>query len=240
MLKLITFGILLSGLLAGCASSENTSDSNRYQKDQDRPLVDEKYSLSADRKAFDEVRGQIPEDRKKENDELALILGMMSEVKKTPSEIRNQFDGMIRKRRDSFNKDMKKERDEFTKLERKRRDEFLKSQTKTRNEAKGVKRTREEQSEFFKDLDGKRQEFFSNERERRNDFESDIRERRKSFEDYAKEKSNEFHGELRTYQKRYDEWKKQGAKTSSSEAAALEAELNSLKGKPGTSLEAGE
>jgi len=260
--------ILLSGLLTlltACSSSQQAPD-NVYRTNQDgRPLVDDKYSLQADRKALDELRAEIPGEVKRENDELALVLGMMSETKKSPSDIRSRFDSILRKKRSLFDKDITKERETFTKEERKKREEFLKSQRDQREVFGREKHSREERAEFFKELDHKRSEYFSVERDRRNDFESDVRERRKNFEDYVREKQNDFNQENRAYTKRYDEMKKQEReqereraqereKTSlgsergitapiggmNSELQELEDGLEAAKSKPGTWLESGE
>lgn len=239
--------VLVLGLMA-CSSRQVSENSYRSAAD-DRPLVDDKYSLQADRKAFDEIRSQVPNDKKRENDELALTLSLMNEVKKSPSEIRNQFDSLLRKKRQQFSKDLAKEREIFTKEERQKRQAFLKSQQEERDAFRNVKTDRETKNSFYKSLDEKRSEFTSVERDRRADFESDVRERRKNFEDYAREKQNEFNQELRSYRKRYEEYKKiQSQKqthhtteaSQNSEARQLEAELQEARRRAGTWLEAGE
>lgn len=264
MKKTISALSVLPALLAltVACSSETKAPDNAYRASQDgRPMVDDKYSLQADRKAMDEMRAGIPPEKKRENDELALILGMMNETKKSPSEVRAQFDTALRKKRSLFDKDITKERETFTKEERKKREDFLKAQRDARETYGHAKHSREERNEFFKDLDGRRTEFFSVERDKRNDFESDIRERRKNFEDYAREKQNEFNQEHRAYTKRYDDLKKQerdnakeksssGSGNSSSattlnnpyadEAQALEAEIEAIKQRAGTQLQPGE
>lgn len=256
--------LILSLTLVGCSVSRKAPNEYRNKSD-DRPLVDSKYSLAADRKQFDEIRGEVPEQRRQENDELALILGMVSDtqtdLKTPPSEIRSKFDSMLRKKREQFNRDMKKEREAFTKEERKKRDTFLKEQQEARGVFNREKHPRDRKNEFYKELDAKRSEYFSVERERRADYESDVRERRKSFEDYTREKTGQFQQELKAYQKRYDEAKKlkeEKLKTGTytpppmpgstprfytqqaAEAAALEKELEELRSKPGTNLESGE
>jgi hypothetical protein len=249
--------------IVACSASSDRPD-NVYKTAEDgRPLVDEKYSLQADRKALDEIRSQIPPEKKRENDELALTLGMLNETKKSPADVRSQFDTALRKKRSLFDKDVTKERETFTKEERKKRETFLKSQADQRLIFNREKHSREERNEFFKELDGKRSEYFSVERDKRNDFESDVRERRKSFEDYVREKQNDFNQEHKAYVKRYDEMKKQEREktkekeNSSSasgsslhpsapinpyidEAQALEAELEAIKQRAGTQLQPGE
>jgi hypothetical protein len=240
---------LLLLFLAACSSSDK-QPGNAYRRAGDQPLVDDKYSLQADRKELDEVRSQISADKKKQNDELAFSLGLMSEVKKPPMEIRSQFDGALRKKRDLFDRDMQKERESFTKDERRKREAFLKNQQQQRDQFGREKHSRDEKNDFYKELDEKRSDYFSVERDRRNDFESDVRERRRSFEDYVREKQNEFNQEHKAYTKRYEEMKKEQREQANpsspskasfnSEAADLDRELESLKSKPGTNLESGE
>lgn len=195
-------------LFIGCSSLD---DRNNYYKstNEDRPLVDEKYKLSADRKKLEELRNEIPEDRKTQNDELAFVLQLMSEHKKSPSEVRSKFDDALRKKREKFSKDMTKERENFNKVERKNREEFLKNMDSERKDFMRVKHPKEERDDFFARQDARRKEYFEDQREKRNDFESDMTERRKNFEDYAREKTSEFNQEWRSYQKRYDEIKKE-------------------------------
>ena len=239
--------------IAACSSSNDKPDNVYRQSDESRPLVDDKYSLQADRQALADLRQNIPEDKKRENDELALILGMMSEVKKSPSDIRSRFDSVLRKKRELFNKDMTKEREAFTKDERKKRDDFMKSQREAREMFNREKHTRDEKNEFFRDLDQKRSETSSVERDRRADFEADVRERRKNFEDYIREKQNEFNQENRAYTKRYEEMKKQERDRErekqkqviphnpfNDEAQQLEQELMEIRSRPGSSLQSGE
>jgi hypothetical protein len=100
--------LVLAIFVTACSSTSNPPD-NVYRTGQDnRPLVDDKYSLQADRKALEEMRAQIPPEKKRQNDELALTLGMMSEVKKSPSDVRSQFDTVLRKKEVSLIKTSRK------------------------------------------------------------------------------------------------------------------------------------
>ena len=122
-------------IISSCSSSSSQRSNTYRTEDQgDRPLVDAKYSLTADRKALDEARAQIPADVKTENDELALSLSLMNEAKRSPREVRSEFDRLVRNKRSQFDKDLKKERENFTKEERKKRDEFLKNQKQSRDQ----------------------------------------------------------------------------------------------------------
>ena len=197
---------LVSGSFLGCASPP---PNNTYRvNSNERPLVDDRYSLTADRKEMEALRGQIPSEKKKENDELAFILGLMNEVKRNPSDIRDSFDQALRKKRELFSKDIREERETFTKNERKAREKFLQEQSDRRRVYQNEKHSHEEKTEFYKQLDERRSEYFSRERDRRDDFNSDIHERQKNFENYAREKNQEFTQDHRAYVRRYEEWKK--------------------------------
>lgn len=253
--------VSLAVVQLGCSSVENRR--NIYSPaDDKKPLVDEKYSISADRKKFEEMREQIPTQKKNENDESALILQLTGEVKKSPSDVRSEFDKIVRKKREVLEKDLTKERDLFTKKEKKERDAFLRQQANTRDAFVKEKHPSPERSEFFKESESRRLDYFANERERRSDFESDMRDKRKNFEDYIREKNNEFNQEHRSYTKRFDEMKKQEreqkaikqkaefdktvaapavtATAAGKEQQELEQEIEEIKRKMGSPLGSGE
>lgn len=202
--------VLLSICISACQSS---GPKNTYRdSSQERPLVDEKYSIRQDRQALDEIRKDIEPEKKQANDELAFFLNLTDVVKRKPEDIRSKFDQIVRKKREVFSKDITKEREQFTKQERKSREEFLNQQKRSRDEFMKSKNTKQEKDDFFKAQDAKRTEYFAAERERRNDFESDVTERRKNFEDYIREKNSMFQQELNSYRKRYEDAQKQEEK----------------------------
>lgn len=178
------------------------------RRDDSAPLVDDRYSLTADRDKLAEYRSDLPEEKRRENDELAYLLQMFQEVKRSPSEIREKFDHAVRKKRELFDHDLQKEREKFTRDERSAREKFLIEQDGGREAFLRRKRERTEREDFFKDQDDRRRTFFANEHEKREDFESDLRERRKSFDDYIREKQTAFTQESRAYTVRYEESKK--------------------------------
>lgn len=171
-----------------CVSAEQKSSDEKINK----PLVQPQYKLQEDRKAFDEVRSQIPEDKKAINDELAYMEKLFENPLEQPSKIRDRFQKLLMKKRESFAKDMTKKREAFVKQERKDRDQFTKEAEAKRNEFKKRKTTNDERKEFYADIDQKRKDFYANQREKRDEFEAQIRDDRKNFEDYVKEKSNDF------------------------------------------------
>jgi hypothetical protein len=207
--------IFVCVFISGCQSRE-TAD-NKYEKSNTPSgLVDSKYSLSSDRQAFDDIRSSVPEQKKRENDELAFVLNLLSEVKLPPSEIRSKFDSVVRKKREVFDKDARKEREEFNKQERQKRDDFLKNQDLARKEFNAVKHSKDERDRFFASNDEARKTYFANQREKRDDFESSMRERRKNFDDYIRERQNYFNQELRSYSKKYEDLKKAERKNQNS------------------------
>lgn len=180
----------------------------------EKSLVDEKYSLSADRKAFDELRKDIPSEKRKENDELALTASLFADESKSPAQVREKFDNLLRKKRELFQKDMNKLREAYSKDERKRREAFMKQQEDERAAFQKRKVTPSERTDFFNELETKRRDFYAEERSKRDEFEETMRDDRKNFDDYAREKANEFNQEHRAYTKRYEELQKAKAQNS--------------------------
>lgn len=191
--------VMILGLAACASKGPDTVD---------QPIVEEKYRLSADRKALEDIRAQVPEDKRRENDEIAFILQWMGEVKKSPGEIREKFNSAVSKKRSEFQKDMEKRRETYVKDERKNRDAFQKEQEAQRADFKKRKSNSDERKAFFDDIESKRRDFYTDQREKRDAFESDMRDRRRNFDDYVREKTSEFNQEHRAYSKRYDDYKK--------------------------------
>jgi hypothetical protein len=202
--------IFFIALNLSCRSSpSNTGNPQNL----DKPLVDEKYSLTADRKSFDELRKDIPAEKRKENDELALTSSLFADESKSPSQVREKFDSLLRKKRELFQKDMNKLRETYSKEERKRRESFVKQQDEERASFQKKKVTSSERTEFFNELETKRRDYYAEERSKRDEFEETMRDDRKNFDDYTREKSNEFNQEHRAYVKRYEELQKAKAPT---------------------------
>ncbi|MBL7687138.1 MAG: hypothetical protein JNJ49_03815 [Bdellovibrionaceae bacterium] len=172
--------------------------------------VANEVSLKADRSAMDEARKDIPEEIRRENDEIAGLLSfVVRESDEDPSRLRDRFSSALRKKRERSDRELRKKRDDFTATERKRREEFLKKLKTDRDEfTSGRRRSPEERKRFFDDQDTSRRDFFSNERDLRKDFESSMQETRKNTEDYIREKQNAFNQDLRAYQQRYTERKR--------------------------------
>lgn len=202
---------ILLGLVIGpgCTSQATNQGTITPEQNIERPIVDDKYRLKEDRQKFDEIRNEIPVDKKNENDELAFVLKLMGEVKLPPGQIREKFNTVVRKKRELFNKDMAKRRETFVKAERKEKESFNKQIETERKELQKKKMASDERREAYQEIDQKRKDFYTALREKRDSFESDIRDDRKNFEDYMREKNQDFTQELRAYTGRYDEMKKQ-------------------------------
>lgn len=244
---------ILFFVVIGCQTPTNSNSSNQYQKGhsdeelRSRPLVEERYTLAHDQQELEKLREQIPDTKKKQNDESAFILNLMADQSVEPGKIRQQFDYQLRKKRELFEKDMKKERENFTFEERKKRDLFLKELNEQRQIKLKNKISSSERSDFFKEQEQQKSIFFANEREKRQDFESDVRERRKNFEDYVKDRQGTFQQEFRSYQQSYQQRKTNLANQKKedfskneanvkAEQESLETELNEAKKKKGVFL----
>lgn len=172
--------------------------------------VANEVSLKADRSAMDEARKDIPEEIRRENDEIAGLLSfVVRESEEEPNRLRDRFNTALRKKRERSDRELRKKRDDFTATERKKREDFLKKLKTDRDEfTSGRRRSGEERKRFFDDQDSSRREFFATERDLRKDFESSMQESRKNTEDYIREKQNAFNQDLRAYQQRYTERKR--------------------------------
>src|SRR4051812_45228558 len=95
-------------LTAGCAQTGGHSS-----RDDDRRKIQNELSgemsLKADRDQLAEMRKQIPAEKQKSNDELALSLNLMKQGSEQPSVVRDKFTTLVEKKRSSF-------RDKITKL----------------------------------------------------------------------------------------------------------------------------
>jgi len=180
-------------LLVGCASS--TTENSAV----DRPLVESDYLLKQDREEFDQLRSDVPEDIKLENDEKAYMDRLFTDPLKKPSVIKERFNRFLSQKRDKFQKDQKLKRENFVKNERKQREEFVRELAKERENFKQQKVDKQKTKEFFDELDLKRKDFFSEQKEKRELFEAQIRDDRNNFSDYSKEKQSEFNNRLKIF-----------------------------------------
>lgn len=197
--------VFLGFLLVSCSVVSKRPELQDSENKASATLTED-VSLKADRSELADLRKEIPEEIKKNNDELALIFKMISpgqERDEEPSAIRERFNKALRDRRAKVDKELRRRRDQFNKTEKKTRDEFLKNLKESRESFVEKKRSQEERREFFNDQDKSRNEYFAEERDRRKEFESEISAARKEFDDYAREKQNLFNQEYRAYSTAY-------------------------------------
>lgn len=168
-------------------------------------------SLKADRSELDALRKDIPEEIKKQNDEIALIMSfIVRDSEEEPNRVRDRFNTAIRKKREAIDKKISRAREDFTKHERADRDAFLKKAKAERDEYLSKrKRSADDRKRFFDDQEDRRKSFFADQADKRKDFESETQALRKDNEDFTREKQSAFNEEWRAYQTRYNERKKQ-------------------------------
>ncbi len=168
-------------------------------------------SLKADRSELDELRKDIPDEVKKQNDEVALVMSfLVRDSEEEPNRLRDRFNTALRKKRETVDKNLRRSREDFSTKERGDREAFLKKTKEAREDfLKTRKRTSDERKRFFDDQDDRRKSFFSEQQEKRKDFEMKVQDSRKELEDSIREKQNAFNQEWRAYQARYIERKKQ-------------------------------
>lgn len=224
-------------LVSGCASTDSSQTKTE-------PLVQDKYSLAADREALSNLRKEIPEEIQKENDEKAFMDQMMLSTSSSPTEVRNKFSRILNKKRELFNKDMNRARQEFNNKSKKDQEEFIKIQQEQRKSLSRKKVDSDARKEFYDSLDLKRKDFFSEQKEKRDVFEENIREQRKNFDDYVRAKTDEFNQLHRDYSKRFEEAKKlkaaekqQAEKQKKEFDKKIDAEYETIRQKSPTVLE---
>ncbi len=162
-------------------------------------------SLKADREQLAEMRKDIPQEKQKSNDELALYLQLMRQGTEQPQMVHDKFSVIVQKRRTIFRDKVAKLRDSYHKSEAKRREEFLAEQKAKRDSYQSSKRTSTELHDFYTASDKDRQSFFAEERDRRQAFEAEVSAQSKDFDSYMREKTNEFNEQYRLYSKKFSE-----------------------------------
>lgn len=195
--------------LAGCATSK--SDNPRKISEQRQLVRDQlssEVSLKEDRHQLDDLRKDIPKEKREQNDELAFSLNLTAEVKEEPSKIRGRFQNVMEKRRRRFNDKVNKIRKQYQADETARRDKLFKDQNKMRDTYRAQKHSASDSHEFYSQLDKDRLEFFTREREKRADFDDEILQQTKDFNEYMRMKYDEFTEQMRIYTQRYDQMKK--------------------------------
>ncbi|MEI7973830.1 MAG: hypothetical protein WCH11_05635 [Bdellovibrio sp.] len=196
--------LLGSGLLTivSCQSRHVGSDS-----------PDQELRIAQDRTHLLQLRGNIPPEKRLENDEKAFDLNLLSNSSRNPEEIRSVFDQEMRKKREKFQKAIDQERKLYSQNEKTQRQDFLKDIEKERRSFSRSRSSSQEKSEFQRAQNDRRRDFFAKEREDRADFESDLRARRKDFDDLMKARQSGFYQELRAFSQRAKDARKKNATT---------------------------
>jgi hypothetical protein len=172
------------------------------------PMRSSEISLAADRKELDQLRQEMPDDVKKQNDELALVLSFLKDGDEDPNKLRDRFQAALRKKREAVDKNLRRRREDFNRSEREAREKFTAEQKAGREDFLGRRRSSADQKRYFDGQDEKRRRFHADAQERRKDFEAQIAEERRDFESLVREKTNFFNQEWRGYRERWTERKR--------------------------------
>ncbi len=162
-------------------------------------------SLKADRSALQEFRQDISDSTKEENDFVALVLKDMSDLKLTPSEVRDRYNREVRKTREKFTRNQKKAREQFNSQEKKNREKFLANLKSERESFIAGKPKSNESSYFFQEQNNKRQSFFQDQSDARRDFDSEMSQIRDDFNEDMRLKQKQFDDAYREYSKEYQD-----------------------------------
>lgn len=189
-----------------------------------RDQLEAEVSLKADREELSKIRHEIPAQKQKTNDELALMLQLMGEVKLKPSEVSSRFQNQLQKRRSEFREKVSRLRADYRVQEAQRKEDFLKKQKEERDSQKTSFLKKEARARFYSDHEKRAQDFFANERNRRRDFESEIETQSKDFDSYMKEKQKEFFEQHRLYSKRFSDVEKETRKQTKDKSKSLAPE----------------
>lgn len=193
-------------LITACTSRARKAETNR---EEDRAQIDaqlqSEMSLKTDRSELAEIRADIPEEKQRENDELALFLKLMGQGTEQPSTVRDKFARLVANKRSSFREKVERLRADYKAAELKRREEFTKAAQKKRDRYFIKKRDPKASQSFMAEQEKERLRVSAEERERRQSFEAELSTRSKDFESYMRERTNEFNEQLRLYSKKISE-----------------------------------
>lgn len=214
---LLSVSLVMTGLM-GCVSGPQVSDIKKKPAAapeltpptlQPDKLLEE-TTLTEDKRKIENLRQSIPEDKRRENDDLKEILSYMGEVKEHPQRIREKFNRVSQRVREKHRKEVQRIREAFNKQEKSYRDQFYLNLKKERADFLSRKHDREKVKQFYDEQDAKRREFSADERDRRHQFTSDLKTKEDDFNQDLREKVNEFNQEHRVYSQKYKEQLKVG------------------------------
>lgn len=165
-------------------------------------------SLKDDQRSIEELRKNIPEEKRKANDELKSILNDFGQIKEPPERIRDRFQRMSDRQRDKFRRDGQRERDLFDRAEKKRRDEFNEKMTQQREEFNSRHVSNDDRKKFYEDLEQRRRDFNADERTQRDDFNRETKQRSDDFNTDMHDRTIDFNERYRDYVLKYQEAQK--------------------------------
>jgi hypothetical protein len=163
-------------------------------------------TLENDKKTIEELRKNVPAEKRAENDQTKEIMSLMGEVKDSPSRIREKFNRATQKMREAQRRESQRTRDAFNREEKRKRDDFYKKLKEERDDFNDDKRTSDQRKRFYEDQDRIRKEFTADERDKRNQFNADEKMKSDDFSNMLREKNQEFTQEMRAYTQRYNDY----------------------------------
>ncbi len=197
---MVITSVAVAGLvfsLVGCSSNENIKP-----KESELSQV----SLAEDRAYIEDLRHKIPEDKRQENDELALFLNILnpkSGVEISPLEARQRFSSVMRRKREAHNKALQSERKTYTQKERDAREKFMEKLKDDRDSFYSTSKDPKERRRFTEKQSQSREKFFAENRENRQAFEEGVRVKQKDFDFLVKTKTEEFNQLHKEYSEQY-------------------------------------
>lgn len=190
--------VIFSSFAISCASKP----SEPMPSESVRSQLQKEIRLSDDNQQISELRKSLPEQKRRDNDDLAEYLKKIELAQKDPDRARNEWSQLIQKRREKFRDATNKLRETYSADERKRREDFTKEQNKKKDELRNRKLKPQASQEAFAKLGEEQREYFNNERLRRKDFEAEVQVQMKDFEHMVRERQQAFNEQLRAYKKK--------------------------------------
>lgn len=198
--------LAITAQLPACKSrAKKAAQARAEDRQKIQDSLQQEMSLKADRDHLAELRKDIPDEKQKQNDELALFLTLMKQGTEQPNVVRERYNVLVQKRRSAHREKVQRLRNDYRSDETKRREEFLKKQKDKRDAFNKKKRDSKANREFYSEQDKERSRFFADERDRRQSFEAELSAQSKDFESYMRERNNEFNEQFRLYSKQFSE-----------------------------------
>jgi len=196
--KFCLLGFLSTLVLLGNACSSTHSRSSGDTDD---------VSVKEDQEKLNEMRKDIPEERRKSNDRLSEMLKRWKDDRMPPERLREKFSDEIRKQREAIEKRHKREREDFTRSQQDQRKAFQEKQKEAREDFFSSKPKSEKREQFVNRQGEDRDRFNSDAHDARDEFEERIRDERKDFESGISDRWSEFRAEFPEYSKAYNDAK---------------------------------